>query len=570
MLKFRLLLTQSFRRIASSFITGTGAQVALLSAAADLLGIIPTTSGVGSVQRAGIITGVVLFCIGMIGYARTHGIITFPTSRPDRRTFLPLVALILLAAFLRFFQLDRDSLWVDELASWLRTTHPTMFDALMEGHIDSMWPGYHIPLYFITRVLGQSEFALRIPSVLFGVLHIPLIYQIGRRLYSHKEGLIAALFMTVLLNPIAYSQEARSYSMLLFFTLLATYIWIGWLQVLHRTGNTPPGAPLRYIVTAVMVIYLQWFGLLVIVLQGAGALIFGLWKKRGLAALTSIYIVIVLAIMPLLTTFGGTVGIDNTWIPRSKGIGWAITRYFAFAFNDSLLLGYIVIGIWGAAGVLALVRRRDGDTRTQLFFPPTWMLVLWLIWPLMAVYVFSIVVKPVWIGRYLMVTLPATYLLLARAITRFPLGQKLAQAAPLFLAAGALYYVLMVNGYYYWPQKEQFREAVHYMLERDASYENSLIITHTGGPKEYMDYYFYRAGAARTPDFDGGSRRAIALVEEASGRGEVRYVWYITAHYRPQEAFVEFMDGSFHLLESESYWHATVRLYEIAAPQEAR
>src|SRR5690606_37573903 len=49
------------------------------------------------------------------------------------------------------------------------------------------------------------------------------IYLLGRELYNKRAGLIAALLLTVNLYHITYSQEARSYILLVLFCTVAFY-----------------------------------------------------------------------------------------------------------------------------------------------------------------------------------------------------------------------------------------------------------------------------------------------------------------------------------------------------------
>ncbi|MEJ2758844.1 MAG: glycosyltransferase family 39 protein, partial [Anaerolineales bacterium] len=53
---------------------------------------------------------------------------------------------------------------------------------------------YAIQSVFI-RLFGQTTFALRFSSALIGSLTVPAVYLIGKRIYSHRAGLLAALFL---------------------------------------------------------------------------------------------------------------------------------------------------------------------------------------------------------------------------------------------------------------------------------------------------------------------------------------------------------------------------------------
>jgi hypothetical protein len=80
------------------------------------------------------------------------------------------------------------------------------------------------------RLAGASEWALRFPSAVWGVLIVPLIYALGRRLYDPAAGLLAALLAGGAPLYVYYSQEARMYTQLTALGLVVTYSLVRALQ----------------------------------------------------------------------------------------------------------------------------------------------------------------------------------------------------------------------------------------------------------------------------------------------------------------------------------------------------
>ena len=74
------------------------------------------------------------------------------------------------------------------------------------------------------NLVGDSEFALRSLSVAAGLLSVPLLYGVGRQVFDERTGRIAALLIALSPLHVAYSQEARSYSFLIFFSILVTFL----------------------------------------------------------------------------------------------------------------------------------------------------------------------------------------------------------------------------------------------------------------------------------------------------------------------------------------------------------
>jgi len=61
-------------------------------------------------------------------------------------------------------------------------------------------------------VFGTTKSAVKLLSVLFGVLAIPMIYVVGRQLFNKGVGLVAAFILALSSFNIYYSQETRMYS----------------------------------------------------------------------------------------------------------------------------------------------------------------------------------------------------------------------------------------------------------------------------------------------------------------------------------------------------------------------
>ena len=75
-------------------------------------------------------------------------------------------------------------------------------------------------MHFAYRLLGDREWALRLPALLAGCLVTPLTYWAARSLYNKYAALIAAALVTPASYLIFYSVDARGYSMQCVFFLL--------------------------------------------------------------------------------------------------------------------------------------------------------------------------------------------------------------------------------------------------------------------------------------------------------------------------------------------------------------
>jgi mannosyltransferase len=146
----------------------------------------------------------------------------------ERSTALWILAgLTALGAALRFASLDVQSYHHDEVITALRVLPGSFGEMLHAVKVSESNP----PLYYVlgwawAKEFGTGEVGLRSLSALFGAATVPVGYLIGRQLASRRAGLILAALIAV--NPmlIWYSQEARSYALLVFFGALALFFFV--------------------------------------------------------------------------------------------------------------------------------------------------------------------------------------------------------------------------------------------------------------------------------------------------------------------------------------------------------
>jgi hypothetical protein len=143
---------------------------------------------------------------------------------PTRRWVLvaALAGLTAAGAAIRFAGLGVQSFHHDEVITVMRVLPGTFGHMLHEVKASESNP----PLYYVlawgwARAFGRDEWGIRSLSALAGTLTVPLGYPIGRGLASRRVGLILTGLLAF--NPmlIWYSQEARSYALLVFFGALS-------------------------------------------------------------------------------------------------------------------------------------------------------------------------------------------------------------------------------------------------------------------------------------------------------------------------------------------------------------
>jgi mannosyltransferase len=156
------------------------------------------------------------------------------------RLLLPIL-ILLLAAGLRFHQLDAQSFWNDEGNS-ARLSERSL-DLIIEGTASDIHP----PLYYLMlrgwrELVGESEFGLRSLSAFAGVLVVAGVMGlgavVGKRLSVNGKRLTVVAGLVTAVSPplIYYSQEARMYSLLALWAVLSILVLLKLLEKIQRGG----------------------------------------------------------------------------------------------------------------------------------------------------------------------------------------------------------------------------------------------------------------------------------------------------------------------------------------------
>ncbi len=178
--------------------------------------------------------------------------------------------IILIAGFLRWFELSRDSFYYDELYNvW--SGRLSLFNMLKE-----QLAGDHPPLYYAIAkgwyFFGTGEVWTRSLSVVAGIFTVLFIYLAAEQLFSRRAGLWAAAFAAASPVLVWYSRANTYYSFMIAMAALSFWLLVrasmrgGWLNWA------------AYTLAAVALLFSYFFGA---VLIGAGWLIYFLVGKLG-------------------------------------------------------------------------------------------------------------------------------------------------------------------------------------------------------------------------------------------------------------------------------------------------
>jgi uncharacterized membrane protein len=425
--------------------------------------------------------------------------------------------------------------------------------------MDSSWhyhpPGYHYVLHFLLQWCGDSEFVLRFPSAVAGTVAIPVIFLVGARFYSHREGLMAAGLLAFLMSPIYYSQEARPYSGLILLVLISTLLWSYLYDSLKRNEKPLYWAAL-YSVTALLTCYWHYFGLLIVTVQGA-SLFFGcLTNRRALCRVLFMYSFLVVGYLPWIPTMLRQLSGSGPAHPKPQAsLGSLWYDYLQYCLND---LWWVSAG--SSVVILVLfVRWSRRMLRAKSQEPGYWdalvlgiFLFAWLVLPFLFSYLKSMSSASVYTTRNLLVSLPALYLLISRGVMSLPIRPVVTFTAVGAFLCYAVYHLLFVANYYERPHKGQFRDMVQHVLSQEETTEKTLLIGWGFNPDPF-DYYLARLGSNRRVDAMAGLEAQVSEIEKLLTERDPDYVWYLYYTPAPDEVFVASLKKQMRLVEETQF-----------------
>lgn len=138
---------------------------------------------------------------------------------------LALVFLLLGATFLRLLYLNAG-LWLDEILTLTRYARLPYQEIILLFDSENQNFLYSLLAHTGLVLFGESAWALRLPAVVFGVAGIAALYFFAREVTTRREALLAAALLTFSYHHVWFSQNARGYSALLFWTLFSSWFFV--------------------------------------------------------------------------------------------------------------------------------------------------------------------------------------------------------------------------------------------------------------------------------------------------------------------------------------------------------
>jgi 4-amino-4-deoxy-L-arabinose transferase-like glycosyltransferase len=422
--------------------------------------------------------------------------------------------LLMMAAFLMRLPDLTNSLWHDE--TWYT------FIFLNSNNLRNvLFHDVHPPLYPLIMVawvglVGDGELAVRLPSLLFGLASIFLMFAVTRICFDRKTALLAAALMALSPVHIWYSHETKNNMLLMLLTLVTCYwllrawgedrprnwIWFTvsallslwtnafalwmvsamflWLllQVLRKAGRDR----LRAVLMSAAGVGLGWLPFVWIAAAQMGALKRDYLRPFTLADAFSLFFIYL--------SHGNTLRTISPYQPLSQI--WTQPHWLFLVESFYLLL--IVAGLWSWGRTRQENSSRPAVDRLSQR-PKNELLLLYLLLPPLLVAAASLIYRNLYIERSMIILLPPLLLLIACGVRvwRAVVWRNVLLAVLLLFNGWALFnlWVGKADTWTVYKQNPDWKSAARYFADELSRSNVPVFILHTA-PGEALDYSYGR------------------------------------------------------------------------------
>lgn len=142
-----------------------------------------------------------------------------------------LILILFLAAILRIWRLSSRDVWHDEVLTILQSQK-----SFLQITREVRTP-IHFCIVHIFSWFGTGTFTLGIPSVIFGLASIYLVYLLGKKIVGKNLGILAALLLAISPMHIEFSQQILYFSYYCFFSLLSLFLLVDFVNSIRGEGK---------------------------------------------------------------------------------------------------------------------------------------------------------------------------------------------------------------------------------------------------------------------------------------------------------------------------------------------
>jgi mannosyltransferase len=524
------------------------------------VGVFPIT-GIMLFKTALFIEGVLLLAIGVAGW-RYQQITaedrlqndTSVNIHPSLACIFAISGITVLAGGLRSLGLSQ-SLWLDEIV----TINYTAL-SLREQLTVFLSPNNHLLNTLLIKcslaLFGESEWSVRLPAVIFGTATVPALYWLTRRSLGDWSALAASLLLAVSYHHIFFSQNARGYSAYIFFSLLATGLFIRGIR------QDKWGVWLCYI-TAMLLSFTALMNSVFVLISHIAAAIVTLYlaERRGVNIWPSVRrLSLVFSLLGLLVFHLYAILIPQIYVVLGALYAEAGTGFSPFTLEFILeLIGGVSAGFAGGALIAAIPFLFVAISGFVSFYKKDFLLTLLLLFPAIftALYLIArdLTVSP----RFFLFELILA--MICAVCGAIALGNWLSEkmvskrVGPAFVSVTMVLLLAVLSlaslKNYYTTPKQSFREAVEYIEHRKTDATSVIVLftaeagiayydARSSGDRDENLYFYIRDSDSfrdKLIELEGHSIYLISTFPRGFSISRPELSAELNSHWRPEKIF---------------------------------
>jgi mannosyltransferase len=416
-----------------------------------------------------------------------------PRLTEPQRDRLAVVAPTALAAVLCFTSLTGRSLGFDEAATvTIAAQHGSKLMSAI-AHDGGNMSGFYVLLHVLMSIFGNGTFVLRLPSALGSVATVAITGMIALRLFGRRAAVASGLLAAVSLPLIFWAQNARGYALMVAFVSAAYLVFIGQRERPRARGWV------AYAVLMALATYSSFVAVLVIPAQLL--MLLPRPHRRRLLGFGASLVGMAVLCTPLIVLAARRGSGQLFWVPRpTREIEVQVLQSLTSAGLDpsfhatatTTLLLVLTIGVLIVVAATIFSRWRSGQSRQAW---GGWLVIGWLVIPVGATLIYSLLFQPLFLPRNLLMGVPAVAILLGAGIEHPRLSVRGG-----WVLLGVL---IVLRGLQVAPSyatsPEPWREASVYVLTHDRP--GDCMAFYPADGRMAFQYYFARRGdrARRLP-----------------------------------------------------------------------
>ncbi len=367
---------------------------------------------------------------------------------------------------LRFYNLNYDNLWYDEIISfWVANPEHSLRESYnFHNQIEIAPFTFNFILRFFFQIFGYDiDFARYIPCI-FSIASIFLVYKISKEINGNNFYLLPTFLISFNIFLIGIAQEQRVYSLLIFFALASILLFF-------RSKNKNAkifDLSIFFVVTSIL-IFLHLFSLFIIFSYICFLLLRYFKSKENYIRLNGVLlgliIISILFYVPYVLSFSSNLNsnleVNYSW-NENPSLKFLTNFYFSNYFG-SRIIGIVFLSIF----LILIIKNK----KTFFNFKKPLLLLIIIITSYLIPILFGFLFKPILLSRYISYV-PVLVILLISTLLMKSKNEKFKTIISSILVIATIGNMFTEQAFKQFvqkraPSKPQYFEAIRYINNTD-------------------------------------------------------------------------------------------------------